>query len=153
MRRFAVFKKFFIRASRMHDIGLTWQGAARSLRHACFITAIGIAVITLVGYLFGFAPAGITTAWLLFYIIISVPIQEIIFRGIIQRYLHRYGARRAIAVASIAYAAIHFYNPLLVVLTLIAGIAWGSSFHRTGTLIGPIVSHAILGAVLFAFVV
>jgi len=100
----------------------------------------------------GFKAAGYDTAWIIYYIVLSVPVQEIIFRGILQTELYRFGKLRAVAISSIIFAAAHFASPLLVVLTFPAGLAWGYSFSRRGTLIGPMISHAILGLAIFIFV-
>ena len=137
----------------LHEFGITRKEMSHSLKHAAIITLIGVVVITLVGNLIGFKALQIDSAWLDFYVLISVPIQELVFRGIIQTRLYRFGTITAIAIATILYAGIHFQTPLLVGLTLIAGAAWGYSFSRRRNLIGPIVSHAVLGAYLFLFVI
>ena len=138
--------------ARLHEFGITTKELHHSLKHAAIITAVGFFVITLLGNTIGFKMLSIDSDWLVFYVIISVPLQELIFRGIIQTRLYRFGTITAIAVASMLYAAIHFQTPLLVALTLIAGAAWGYSFSRRRNLAGPIVSHAVLGLYLFLFV-
>ena len=104
------------------------------------------------GYFLGFGYPEVDYYWMAFYVIVSVPLQEIIFRGILQTQLYRFGRRNAIAASSILYSAIHFGNPLLLILTLIAGLFWGYSFSMYKTLAGPIASHAVLGVYLFLFV-
>ncbi|MBI4170851.1 MAG: CPBP family intramembrane metalloprotease [Candidatus Aenigmarchaeota archaeon] len=136
----------------LRKFGITTKDMTHSLRHAAIITAVGFVVVTLIGNLIGFKALHIDSSWLVFYILISVPLQELVFRGIIQTKLYRLGAITAIAASSVLYAAIHFQSLLLIILTLTAGAAWGYSFSKRPTLIGPVVSHALLGAYLFLFV-
>ncbi len=136
----------------LQRFGLTTREMTHSLRHAAIITVIGFVVVTIVGNSIGFKALHIDSNWLLFYILISVPLQEIIFRGILQARLYRFGTFTAITIASVLYAVMHLQNLLLVMLTLIAGAAWGYSFSKRPTLIGPIVSHVVLGTYLFLFV-
>ncbi len=132
--------------------GVTKRHMPQSLRYNYIITAIGIVVIAALGFLIGFKPLHVDILWLPFYIIISVPVQEFGFRGVIQATLYRYGRHTSVILTSIVYGAVHFYDPLLVGPTLAAGLAWGYAFYKKPNLLGPIVSHAILGVVLFAFV-
>ncbi len=132
--------------------GVTKRHIPQSLRYNYIITGIGIVVIAALGLLIGFKPLHVDILWLPFYIIISVPVQEFVFRGVVQTSLYRYGRHTAVILTSIVYAAVHFYDPVLVALTLAAGLAWGYAFYAKPNLLGPIVSHAILGVVLFAFV-
>lgn len=136
----------------LHRFGLTTRGMRHSMRHAFYITLVGIAVIVLVGSLVSFKQLSINWQWLAFYVLVSVPLQELVFRGVVQTRLYRFGTFAAVAAASALYAAVHFQNPLLVMLTFAAGTAWGYSFSRQPTLAGPIASHAVLGAVLFLLV-
>ena len=137
---------------RLDELGITGRGMRASLRHAAVITAAGAAVVAALGLAVGFKPLQIDYAWLAFYVLISVPLQEFVFRGIIQTRLYRFGTPLAIAAASLLYAAAHLQVPVLAALTLLSGMAWGYSFSRVRTLIGPIVSHALLGMYLFLFV-
>lgn len=134
------------------NYGLTRNHLTASLRHAVIITIIGLIVIFLLGLWLGFKPLSIDPFWLFFYVVISVPLQEFVFRGFIQTKLYRFGSDESIAMTSILYAAIHFPNPLLIVLTMVAGMVWGYSFYRAPTLLGPTVSHAVLGVALFVLV-
>lgn len=84
---------------------------------------------------------------------ISVPFQELFFRGMVQTRLENLlNPGLAIAIASLIFALVHFFNPILVALTLAGGLAWGYSFHRKRNLAGPILSHAFLGIYLSLYV-
>lgn len=91
-------------------------------------------------------------------IFVIAPIEEYLFRGVIQGRLRRsFGAPGAILIASLLFSSLHFANfggSLAVVLAwtlLIAGIGviLGFLYERTETLIVPIAVHAIYNAVLF----
>jgi membrane protease YdiL (CAAX protease family) len=133
-------------------LGITRKYLADSLVYNNVITVIGLVVISVLGLTIGFKPIAIDPAWLAFYVIISVPIQELVFRGFVQTQLYRYGEHPAIAATAAIYALVHYYSFTLVLLTFFAGAAWGYAFSRRPNILGPIVSHAILGVYLFTFV-
>lgn len=125
-----------------------------SLRHSVVITAAGALVITLSGVLtgsWGFQGFGLAHA--LYYVLLSVPLQEMLFRGLLQTRLE--GLVRpwlAVSIASLAFGLAHLPDAILTALTIPAGLAWGYSFHRRRNLAGPVTSHACLGLYLFLFV-
>ena len=84
----------------LQDFGLTLKDMEHSLRHAAVITAIGIVILFFLGYLIGFKAFSLDSSWLLFYVIISVPLQELLFRGIVQTKLYRFGRPGAILIAT-----------------------------------------------------
>lgn len=92
------------------------------------------------------------SAALIMYIIFS-PIQELIFRGVVQTSWQRFstGAHRtlvAITVTSILYLNAHFYWSLSI-LVLIPSFLWGWLFARHRTLIGVSMGHMLIGVWLF----
>lgn len=136
----------------MHRFGLTTNHFRDSLKYNLLITFAGICILTALGFLAGFKSFSLDIRWLVFYLFVSVPLQELIFRGFLQTRLYRIGEIKAIVLASAAFSAIHFSNILLVMLTLAAGLSWGYSFWKKPNLFGPIMSHFILGTYLFTFV-
>ena len=122
------------------------------MKHAAFITTAGIVLLSVIGYSTSFKAFMPDYSWVAFYLLISVPVQEIFFRGFVQTRLYRFGKARAIIAASILYSMIHFSNPVLIILTLVAGLIWGYSFSKCSTLSGPIFSHSVLGLYLFLLV-
>ncbi|MDE3046120.1 MAG: cyclic nucleotide-binding domain-containing protein [Verrucomicrobiota bacterium] len=93
------------------------------------------------------------TSWVILTNILFSPIQEFIFRGVIQFTLHRFLMVRHRALVSILltnliYVQTHFYwnfSPLL----LIPGIFWSWMVIRHRTLIGVSVSHMMMVAWLY----
>jgi membrane protease YdiL (CAAX protease family) len=140
--------------NRLNAYGITRDYMRESLRHSVIITASGILVITFLGTLTGsWGLQEFSIAYVLYYILLSVPIQETVIRGFLQTRLE--GLVRpwiAILAASLIFGVIHMPDTLLAALTFSAGLAWGYSFHRKRNLAGPVASHACLGLYLFLFV-
>jgi len=89
------------------------------------------------------------------YLLVSIPLQEVISRGGMQGALHEFlvGPHRAlwaILVSNLVFSVIHsFISTEFALLTLPAGMFWGWIYHRQRTLIGPILSHMLIGAAAF----
>lgn len=99
-----------------------------------------------------------------FALLVNGPVEEVLFRGIIQRLLsERYGHVSAILLASVLFALYHlpaFYavllmpNPPLVgigvglVVFTAAGIVFGSVYARTNNLTVPAVAHGVYNALV-----
>jgi len=66
------------------------------------------------------------------------PCEELFWRGLVQ-------ARAGFAVALAGYAAVHLWErkPVLVLAAVVGGAFWGALFAWRGTLVAPIVSHAL----------
>ncbi len=92
-------------------------------------------------------------AEVLAYVLLSVPLQEIVVRGFVQGTLEEFlvGSRRvlwAVVVSNLIFSVTHSYlSPQIAVLTLLPGVFWGWLYHRQRTLIDPIFSHLVIGVV------
>ena len=66
------------------------------------------------------------------------PCEEVFWRGLVQ-------ARAGFAVALACYAAVHLWErkAVLVLAAMVGGAFWGGLFAWRGTLVAPIVSHAL----------
>jgi len=66
------------------------------------------------------------------------PCEELFWRGFVQ-------ARAGFVVALAGYAAVHLWErkAALVIAAVVAGAFWGALFSWRGTLVAPIVSHAL----------
>jgi membrane protease YdiL (CAAX protease family) len=66
------------------------------------------------------------------------PCEELFWRGLVQ-------ARAGFAVALAGYAAVHLWErkAALVLAAVVGGAFWGALFSWRGTLVAPIVSHAL----------
>jgi membrane protease YdiL (CAAX protease family) len=95
-------------------------------------------------------------------LVLVAPIEEFLFRGVIQgRMLEALGSVGAVGVASVVFAFFHVYPvallspPTVVIIHMtsyytVMGVIFGWAYHRTDTLVAPVVVHGIFNAVLFA---
>ena len=74
--------------------------------------------------------------------------EELLYRGLVQSMLRRYGLGPwpAIAVASIVFAASHASQPQDMPALLLLALALGYNYERTGRLIAPMLLHALFNA-------
>ena len=85
--------------------------------------------------------------------LVSVPFQEFAIRCAIQAPLQSFltgvvGAAGWIAnlTATLLFAVLHAHlNPLVSLLVMVPSVLWGWLFMRSGSVVTPIVSHAIIG--------
>lgn len=82
-----------------------------------------------------------------------VPVQEFLARGVIQSALFALltGTRRrrhvmAVLVANSLFAVTHLHLTISYsAAAFVGGLLWGALYARQGSLVGPVVSHALLG--------
>lgn len=94
-------------------------------------------------------------AWSLFfgfYLFISTPAQEFIFRGYLFAEMNRSGISSRlmrIVISSVLYSWMHvIYNDVLtLVVTLCMGLVWGFIYDRYPNLMAVSLSHAVLGVI------
>lgn len=96
---------------------------------------------------------GLTNDWYLMFImaVVAAPLlEEIIFRGIIQKGLINGGMdyRKAILVASFLFGVVHG-NPWQFLGALLMGMVLGFTYHKTKTLLVPILLHAFNNGISF----
>jgi len=93
-----------------------------------------------------------TFFWVYF---VSAPVQEFILRGVLQSSAERIILVRhrkfwAIVSISLVFGALHtFYSIFFAMVAFGGGLLWGWLFSRHMTLIGPSLSHLLLGFALF----
>lgn len=137
------------------SLGLTAKGAGRSLLRVAPLTVL-LLVAALVLYLVGYSRIDPTEDWLffLFYIFISCPVQEFLYRGALTAFgdsikLPTWGT---LLLTSVLYSFVHviYLDWLTVAATLLIGFYWFWAYNGARTLIGVSVSHAVLGVVTIA---
>ena len=80
--------------------------------------------------------------------------EEILFRGVIQAGLARVLPESgALVVASAAFGLAHFITPTYAILAGLAGLYLGGLFLFQGSLVAPIVAHAVYDVVALNYVV
>lgn len=153
--------------------GLTWRGAGAAVRDGLvwsipFLLAVMLIKVALLRAMPALADAPVfafggyrdptvTTAAARFALAMSlayvamVPVQEFVARGALQSPLARFlvGPRStvmAIVIANALFTASHLYlSTTFALLAMVPGFLWGWLYARHGTLVAPIVSHAMIG--------
>lgn len=66
------------------------------------------------------------------------PCEELFWRGFVQ-------SRAGFVVALLGYAAVHLWErkPVLILAAVVGGVFWAGIFAWRGTLVAPIISHAL----------
>lgn len=135
--------------------GLTLRGARRALASAALSTALLLAGGALLLRLSG-APAGPgfgLDPGMAAYLLLSVPLQELVFRGVFPgavRFLlgaddPRAGAA-AVLVSTLAFCAVHLpWGPGAALLVAVPGLVWGIQAERDRSLLGVVLSHLAVG--------
>ncbi|MPZ89126.1 MAG: CPBP family intramembrane metalloprotease [Nitriliruptorales bacterium] len=73
--------------------------------------------------------------------------EELLFRGVLFQSLRaRMRLWPAVVISSIAFGAVH-YEPLLIALTAMVGAVLAWLFHLRGSLVTPIVAHAVYNGI------
>ncbi len=153
--------------------GLTWRGARAATVDAVvwslpLLAAAALLKVWVVGRLpdlgttpifslGGFRDPAVAaeTAWFTLFMsliyVALVPMQEFIARGALQSPLARFlvgphATTMAIVIANALFTASHLYlSTTFAVIAMLPGFLWGWLYARHGTLVAPIVSHALLG--------
>lgn len=90
------------------------------------------------------------------YFATTVPLEEFVYRGVVQTYVGElWGGGRARSIAPVVFAAglFGFYHvastPMLAILVIPPAVAWGILYQRSKSLLGVVVSHALVGWLAF----
>lgn len=137
------------------DIGITRQRTIYSLKTVLPIT---IALVIAAGLFLllekpRFSPTeGI--GFYIFYILISCPAQELLFRGILSRMLQELRLHQALelglAAALFGYVHIIYGDMLTIVVMSIVGLFWYRAYQQSLNVIGVTISHVVLGVMTIA---
>lgn len=135
-------------------LGFRHDTLKKALIYSVTLSAV-ISVLVFVGFRFGILGnwRGQTeNIWfLLFYVFISAPIQEFIFRSLMFFELKQFfGAKKwlVIIVSAVIFSLAHafFRSWGVLAVTFLAGLFWGVLYDETHNFWGVAVSHAIIGA-------
>lgn len=137
------------------SLGLTTKKARQSIRDIAPMTIVLIllALVFLLAQGSRFSPSE-TWQFYLFYVLISAPAQELLFRGALSHMLQAFSLPRALelAVASLAFGYVHFIyrDPLTVIVMTVVGFFWYRAYQKSGNLSGVVLSHIVLGVITIA---
>jgi len=94
----------------------------------------------------------VASALLVTFFFVAIP-EELFFRGLLQNMLEaRYGARRALVIASIIFGLSHFNKPLpfnwrYVLMATIAGVFYGLAWRDRSRLLSSATTHTLVDVV------
>ena len=137
------------------DIGITRQRTIYSLKTVLPIT---IALIIAAGLFLllekpRFSPTE-GVGFYIFYILISCPAQELLFRSILSRILQELRLHRTLelGLAAVLFGYVHIiYGDILTVVIMgIVGLFWYRAYQQSLNVIGVTISHVILGVMTIA---
>lgn len=137
------------------EIGATAHGAGKSLLRVAPLTVL-LVVAAVVLYAIGYSRIDPSEDWLfyLFYIFISCPVQEFLYRGALSAFGRtlKLPTWAILLMTSLLYAYVHviYLDWLTVAVTFLIGLYWFWVYNGARTLIGVSVSHAILGVATIA---
>ena len=134
------------------SLGIKSAKAIQSIRDISLVTFILIVIgIILSSFKISRFQPSETLSFYLFYIFISSPIQEFLYRGALTSILQQINFRKSsiILTSSILYSLAHLgYKDLITcILTFLIGLLWHQKYLKTKNLTGVIISHAILGVI------
>ncbi len=134
------------------DMGITFMNTKKSIIHVMPLTIVlVIAGVTI--WLLGYSRITPNEKWsfFIFYIFISSPVQEFLYRGSLEAALNKfklpYWGRMVLSTALYSFVHIIYRDWLTLVLTFAIGLIWYFCYQKTKNLIGVSISHAVLGVV------
>lgn len=134
------------------DLGITNHNIQKSIVSVLPITVL-LAIIGSVLWIGGFSRITPNENWtfFIFYIFISSPIQEFLYRGALEAAFQElnYPYIVRIFASSILYSFVHiiYRDYLTLLLTLLIGLIWYYCYQKSKNLIGVSISHAVVGIV------
>lgn len=141
------------------ELGITTKGIRESIKKVIPITII-LTILGLILIYFRISRFHPTeTIWFyLFYLFISSPIQEFLYRGALTSIFRRMNLSdsRNWIMSSLLYSFVHiiYRDFLTCLLTLAIGLIWYKKYEYNRSLIGVSLSHAVLGAItIFAGII
>lgn len=134
------------------SLGIKSAKSIQSIRDISIVTFILIIIgIILFNFRISRFQPSETLSFYLFYIFISSPIQEFLYRGALTSILQQINFRKSsiILISSILYSLAHLgYKDLITcILTFLIGLLWHQKYLKTKNLTGVTISHAILGVI------
>lgn len=136
---------------RNSELGLTtkkWQASLKSvIGVTLFFVIAALAAYKFIGA--RFEPSE-TLLFYLFYVFISSPVQEFLYRGATTYFGKTFSLNKwsTILISALLYSLVHiiYKDWILLVATFVLGITWHLIYLKTDNLLGVVISHAIFGA-------
>lgn len=141
------------------ELGFRTDNIKRAMIWNTAVTAlaiVGVVIAWKTGFLKATYLGGETIWFYLFYVLISAPIQEFVFRSLMFYELNLLLNRSAwfkITFSAFIYSLAHvmYKDPAVLAITFGMGLVWGYIYLKKPNFWGVAISHAILGAVTIFF--
>lgn len=97
-------------------------------------------------------PASVLDIALFFFVggIIAPVAEELLFRGIIYRFLRRWGFLFALVISTAVFASLHLLSTGIPVTQMVGGILFAIAFEVEKNLLAPVVIHILGNLTLFS---
>jgi membrane protease YdiL (CAAX protease family) len=144
----------FLKKISFHDLGFRTDTFAKSLLWNSVLSVLLVLVMYL-AYLLHLIRTPTVPSWNLFfffYVLISCPAQEFIFRSVIFAEMKKSNIIKPIyqvAFSAITFSLLHIIYKDIITLSvgLFIGIIWGVIYYKYPNIYGVILSHSVLGTV------
>jgi membrane protease YdiL (CAAX protease family) len=145
----------FLKKTTWNEIGCRRNNLIPAIKNIIPITAICTVLSILYYHFYGarIDNSGIPVYFYVFYMLVSAPLQEFLYRSYIFYILSEINLSRYFLIISpVLYALAHLiYNDILtVILSLIIGIYWAYHYRQFKNLYSIAFSHIVLGIVAIA---
>lgn len=131
------------------DLGISKDNLLKSIKRNVLLVIISVIVIVVFKLLNIDKYNPTETIWFyLFYILISCPIQEFLYRGIFGYFEKVFNKKYIwIILSSLCYSFVHiiYKDVLTCFLTFIIGVIWYLIYRKDYNLVGVSLSHMVLG--------
>lgn len=134
------------------DLGITTKNTKESISCVLPLTVV-LAIVGVVIWICGYSRITPNEHWsfFLFYIFISSPVQEFLYRGALNAALDKwklsYISQMIISTTLYSFVHIIYKDWITLLLTFIIGLIWFFCYKKTKNLFGVSISHAVLGFV------
>lgn len=147
----------YVTGQTLEELGFRRDTFAGSLKSNGVLSLIFIGIL-LVMYVTGSIRPPHQPPWspfYFFYVLVSSPCQEFVFRSKLFAEMRRTGISREamlVSLSSFAYCFLHsiYHDTVTMIVTLFIGIVWGVLYARKPNFWGVTLSHAVLGVVSIA---
>lgn len=142
----------FTRGLTSVELGIRRDNLVASLR-INFLVSLGFLALLSVLYYCGCIAGPFYSVWgtfVPFYLFLSAPIQEFLFRGFLLAEMRASGIERGwvfVLVSALSFSFIHiiYGDWLTMLVTFLGGLVWGVVYYRVPNLAGVSLSHALFG--------
>jgi hypothetical protein len=132
------------------------------VRKSYIVMIITISLSHLLALIFGYIELDITLttayfAWAWANLFFTCVSEEMLFRGLVQKYLASLSERKAYKIGIVVFIGILFGlahiggGAIYAILASVAGIGYGYAYHATGRIEGAILTHFLLNTAHFLF--